>query len=562
MPFIQHRGEVQGGAAGVETGRFQEFGDHNDGHVAFLADLPAHLETVRGGGLYVCSQLVYKITIVRDPSGKLIYLKCGKEARGWKVLTLFVIPAMCSYLSQAKGDRSANETRAPEQSALEIRRHSIMKSASTGTRKGRSPSPVTWMFLFAFFLPVFSWAAPAVPLLTPQEAVRIGLENNFDLALARGQTAVATNNRRAGVGPFLPEVSANAGFGGELGDRATRTTLGASAGLLVFDGFQSYHGYQRLKSQESAAGLAQRLALESTLESILSGYFSIVREKRRLDAIRELLAVSEERAKLAQARMEVGAGSRLEQLQALSDLNADSSSFLGQEVALRDAKLRLNQLLARNPVQDFEVQDSIPLEPGLRVEELRSRLGEENASLRQARALRSASASALREARGGYLPDLNAGLRYSTTPEALSGDPALPAQEEGVTYSLSLSVPIFDRLRTRRDVGNARIGLRQDETRLKQKELEIRGEFEQAAERHASGLRQVALEERNLEVSRLQAEAAREKFRLGASSPLEFRDAQTRLLDSQSRLANARQETKVAELALKRLSGSLVKETP
>jgi outer membrane protein TolC len=72
----------------------------------------------------------------------------------------------------------------------------------------------------------------------------------------------------------------------------------------------------------------------------------------------------------------------------------------------------------------------------------------------------------------------------------------------------------------------------------------------------------VALEERNLEVSRLQAEAARERYRLGASSPLEFRDAQTRLLDSRSRLSAARQETKAAELALKRLAGALVREAP
>ena len=73
-------------------------------------------------------------------------------------------------------------------------------------------------------------------------------------------------------------------------------------------------------------------------------------------------------ARLAQARMEVGAGSRLEQLQALSDLNTDSSAFLGQQIALGDAKLRLNQLLARDPALDFEVRDSIPLETGLPLE--------------------------------------------------------------------------------------------------------------------------------------------------------------------------------------------------
>jgi outer membrane protein TolC len=397
--------------------------------------------------------------------------------------------------------------------------------------------------------------APADPLLTPDQAVRIGLEHNHSLSLARDEAAIARNNRQAGIGPFLPDLSANARHNGVIGESENVTSVGASAGLIIFDGFQSWHAYQRLKTQEASARLDERLQIEATLESILAGYFGIVQQERRLDAIRELLAVSEERARLAQARMEVGAGSRLEQLQALSDLNADSASFLSQTVAIREAKVRLNLLLGRDPQAAFQVQDSIPLEAGLPVGAWRDRLGEANAGILRARAQRKAASHGVKEARSGYYPDLNASLSYGTLVEDLDQEPTL-------TYGLSLSVPLFDRLRTRRDVGNARLALRQGETRLRQQEQQIRGEFEQAAERHASGLRRVALEERNLEVSRLQAEAARERYRLGASSPLEFRDAQTRLLDSQSRLAAARQETKAAELALKRLAGALVREAP
>jgi outer membrane protein TolC len=92
------------------------------------------------------------------------------------------------------------------------------------------------------------------------------------------------------------------------------------------------------------------------------------------------------------------------------------------------------------------------------------------------------------------------------------------------------------------------------------REAEVRAEFEDAAQRHALGLRQVALEDRNLEVARLQAEAARERYRVGSASPLVFRDAQRKLLDAQSRLISARRDAKAAELALKRLAGVLVRE--
>src|SRR5690606_8136454 len=146
-------------------------------------------------------------------------------------------------------------------------------------------------------------------VLSADEAVRAGLENNFDLSLVRDETALATLNRRTGLGPFLPTASAQANHAGDLKDGSSpRTTVGVSANLQLFDGFQSTFAYRRLKAQETAATLRERDAVENTVESILSTYYDIARQKRLLAALREALAVSEERARLAAARREVGAG--------------------------------------------------------------------------------------------------------------------------------------------------------------------------------------------------------------------------------------------------------------
>lgn len=404
-------------------------------------------------------------------------------------------------------------------------------------------------------------AKPSPPLLRPEEAVRLALENNYSLSLARDEARIAKNNRSAGIGPFLPDVNASAVHRGVIGESESDQALGASARLMIFDGFASYHAYQRLKALERSASLEQRQALETTLEDVLAGYYAVTQEKLQLGAIEEQLAVSGERARLAQARMEVGAGSRLEQLQALSDLNADSAAYLSQQTAVRDAKVRLSLLLARDPAGDFDVLDTIPLEAALPAEAWRAALPERNAAILQAREARRAARSGVKEAQGSYWPEVIGSMQYSATPEAIANDD-FGFREQGLSYSIALSVPIFDQLRRRREVGNAKIGLRQDETRLRQRETEIAGEYEQALQRHASAVRRVTLEERNLEVSRLQAEAAQERYKLGASSSLEFRDAQTRLLESRSRLASARQEAKAAELSLKRLAGMLVQEVP
>src|SRR5690606_36889869 len=150
---------------------------------------------------------------------------------------------------------------------------------------------------------------------------------------------------------------------------------------------------------------------------------------------------------------------------------------------------------------------------------------------------------------------LSGGLGYSTAPDALNSAPVTGS--DAVTYSVNLSLPLFTGLRTRQSVGTARIALRQQETSLLQVEQDVRTEYAQAEGRYVSGLRQIALEERNIEVARLQAEAARERYRVGASSALEFRDAQQRLLTARVRLATVRQTAKQSELSLKRLAGVL-----
>ncbi len=400
-----------------------------------------------------------------------------------------------------------------------------------------------------------------LPLLSPEEAVRIGLKNNFSLSLARDQADLATLNRQTGVGPFLPTASASASHSGEFdGDTDPRTTIGAGVNLQIFNGFQSWFAYRRLQAQENAAALRERIAVEAAIEEILGSYYGIVLQKRQLEAIREMLEVSAERARLSQARHEVGAGSRLEQLQSLADLNADSSALMNGEIALREAMIRLNLQMGRSAEILFDVPDSIPVESGLPVESLRAGIPERNPVLLEARTQRIASELSLNEARGLRLPAVQGGVSYSTAPDALNASPVTGTDR--IQYSVGVSVPLFDGLRARQATGGARIQLRQQETVLRQREYEVLADFAEAEARYLSGLRQIGLEERNLEVAILQAEAARERFQVGASSPLEFRDAQRRLLDAHSRLASARRSAKQSELALKRLAGVLAAPVP
>jgi outer membrane protein len=396
--------------------------------------------------------------------------------------------------------------------------------------------------------------------LALQDAVRLAVESNFALSLSRDKADAAVNARQGAAGNFLPSANASATRSGTFDDKPGQTSIGASANWILFDGFQNRNGYRKAQSQERSALLQERAALESLLETVVVSYYDIVQLKQRLAAIGHLLAVSQERAALAQAKLEVGAGSKLEQLQSLADLNEDSSAWLNQGISLSTAKVRLNQVLAREPSLEFDVADSIPLEAAPPLDDWRQGLAENNSAIAQARANQDASASSLAEQRGRWLPTLNTGVDYSAVPEALNSGQV--GSRSGFGYNIKLSVPLFDRLATRTAVRDAKLGLRSGETRLREAELAAAADFEQARRQYTAARQRIALEERNLVVARLQAEAAQERYKLGASSPLEFRDAQTRLLDAEGRWITARQSAKQSETALQRLAGVLVKQAP
>lgn len=393
--------------------------------------------------------------------------------------------------------------------------------------------------------------------LTLEEAIQKAVEKNFDLSLARDRTEIAANALRGEAGSFLPALEATATHAGTLWRDSTGTTLGVSADWIVFNGFQNYHGYRRQAFLEQSVRLEERQSLESLLETVVAAYYDIVQLKQKRAALHHLLAVSRERAVLSQARLDVGAGSRLENLQAQADLNADSSAYLDQGLALAQAKVRLNGVLARVPSLDFDVADSIPLAARLPLEEWCKGLDVNNSSIAAAKLRRSAAISALAAARGRWLPAVRTSLSFGAGSEKFQNDGFRDRNDW--SYGVGLTVPLFDRLGTPTAVRNAKVEARSEETRLSQVASQVAVEFEQARNQYETSTLRIALEQDNLQVARQQADAAKERFRLGVSPSLEFRDAQTRLLEAEGRLISARQSAKQAETTLQRLAGYLVR---
>ncbi|HKJ69159.1 MAG TPA: TolC family protein [bacterium] len=418
--------------------------------------------------------------------------------------------------------------------------------------------------------------AHAQDILTIDQAIRIGLENNYSIRIARNVVAIAENNNSLGNAGFLPQVNVSGNqntnitnsrqeyaFTDEVNERtgAQSQSLGSNVALnwTIFDGFRMFVTRQKLNELEAEGELSARVTIEGALSDIISAYYTIVREKQTLEVLREAVTISRERLNIAREKLDLGSGSGLETLQARADLNSDSSAFVRQEVNVRNAKIAFNELLAREPGTEFTVSNAIPIQQDLALADLESRLENSNNQLQRARVNQTIARLNLQQVQSERYPSvaLNAGYNFSRS-ESESGFLS-SNRSSGYNFGLTASFNLFDGFDLNRRVQNAKLDLRTSEYHYRDVRNTLRSTLQQIYENYQSNLQLLGLEQENVEVARQTVEVAQERYRLGTITQLELREAQRSFIQAESRLVNVQYQGKLAETELKSLTGQLLR---
>ena len=173
--------------------------------------------------------------------------------------------------------------------------------------------------------------------ITLQQIVSLALERNYDVLLAKNVSEAAATDDRYAFGVFLPQIDATAGtiwnsnrqelrFADETRNnkgKAESNSVTASTQLLwtLFDGTRMFATRQRVEAIASQGELIVKDQMVNTIAAVATNYFDVIRAKQQLKAIQEQMAVSEERVRLAERKLEVGTGAKPDVLQAQIDLN-------------------------------------------------------------------------------------------------------------------------------------------------------------------------------------------------------------------------------------------------
>ena len=409
--------------------------------------------------------------------------------------------------------------------------------------------------------------------LSLEQAVQLALENDFDIKLNKNDVEQAKNNvSRANAG-MLPVVTGNFSTNNTvsntkqtLSSGQTQQRTGAKNSNLaygpvlnwqVFDGFEMFARYDRLKELEQLGEANFKLTVQNTLADVINNYYDLVSQQQQIKALSGALDISRLRLKNSNNRFKIGKAAKLEVLAASVDLNADTTNLLRQIDVYRSTKIRLNELLAREISTEFKVSDTIIIGNNLLLSELQASASQLNPNLQSALINRRIAEINLKEVKANRYPDVNINSGYNFSKSTSELGFARSSTGRGFNYGLTASVNIFNGFLQKRNEKNASLQIENSKIQFDKITQNVTSQLTSLYQTYITNLELVRLEQENLGVAKQNMDITLEKFRIGSVAPLEFREAQRNYIDANARFTNSQFEAKLAEIALLQLSGKL-----
>lgn len=425
--------------------------------------------------------------------------------------------------------------------------------------------------LLAFFFIAFQ--SQAQELLTVEEAVRIALENNYEIRIASNELEIDKTGVSIGNAGMLPVIGATANSNNSIQnssqtradgniielDDALNNNLnyGVVMDWTIFDGFSMFARYNQLKELENLSEAQLQQTILAKVSDVMITYYDLVQQQQQLTALDSTLVISDQRLRLADNRFSIGKSSKLEVLNAQVDMNTDQTMQLRQQELYKNTKIRLNQILARDTKIEFYVIDEIPVDDELFLPVLEELALQQNPLLQAQVIANNIAKLELKRVKAGRYPTLIASTGYQFSESESSLGFISFGKSRGWNYGLSARMNIFDGFTQKQSEQIAKIQIENTELVIEQQSLDLQSQLGTAYQTYKTNISLIELERKNEAIAKENLDITMEKFRIGTIPTIEFRTAQLNYINAIVRHSNARFQAKLSEISLKEFAGNL-----
>lgn len=413
----------------------------------------------------------------------------------------------------------------------------------------------------------------AQELLTLENAVKIALENNYEIKIADNNLKIDQTNVAIGNAGMLPSISAVASDNNSIQNtsqtRADGNTVelenaknsnlsyGVALDWTIFDGLKMFAKYDQLKELQNLSDTQLKMTILNKVSSVNSVYFDLIQEQQKLSDLDSTIIISKKRLEFTQNRYTIGKSSKLDVLNAQVDLNTDLGNLLKEKQAYANAKTLLNQILARDLNTDFVVSEGINVDRKLKLVELIDLAEKQNPELMMQIINKRVSELDLKQIKGERYPIVKVNTGYNFNDSKSSLGFTTESSAHGLNYGFTASLNLFDGNAQNRNEKIAKMQIDNSKLAIDQQLIQLRSNLTVAFQVYLTNLDLIDLEENNTSISKKNMEITAEKFKIGTITSVEFRAAQLNYINSRIRLSSAQFQAKLSEITLRELAGNL-----
>ena len=333
---------------------------------------------------------------------------------------------------------------------------------------------------------------------------------------------------------------------------------GAFLTWTIFDGMKMFATKERLNLLEQQGELSMKLEMEQQIELLTLLYFQAVRQEQLMKGIRATIQVSEERIKLYERKLEIGAGSNVELLQAKLDYNAQKSNLLSQKSLLSEYKSNLLALLKTDANASVEVDTIFEFENIKSLEEIKQKIEQSNQSVMLAKRNVQVQTQLLKESQSLVLPRVGLTSAYNFARNENAAGFSLLNQNLGYNFGVNLSWNIFNGFNTRNQIKVGKFAVQNSQIEVDKIKFTFYNAAFSAYQKMLNDQEILTLEEENIQLAKEALNISLARLKIGLGNYLEIKEGQSTYEESITRLVNARYNLKQSETTIKKLMGSLV----
>lgn len=428
-------------------------------------------------------------------------------------------------------------------------------------------------------------------VLTLEDALARAADHNPQYRQALNQVDLAVPQGRAAWGAFLPDLNLNYStgqrfsreptardfFGNPIENQDLRTRVSSDASQFLsmnmdlLQGGRRFHGLAQARAQARVSRRAGERELNAVLAEVQRQFLTAQRQKARMAVELDLLAAREQDVEATRRRFELATISRSDLLGTQLELEAQRVAVIQARGEFDKGLLALAKAIGDPGLSKIDVApgDPEPFDPATLDLDALVELGRrESPQVGEAAATLSLRQAALRNQKAARWPTLRLTSNfyrnaYGDEQTALFDLLELNFSPDDFRASvgLNVSVPLFTRFETSRNIAEADVQLRNAGEAMRQTELEVEEQIRARYVDLETAWATFQERSRRLEIAGERLRIVREEYQLATKSIEDLRTAVREEASALRDVVDQRYEFATALVGLHEAAGAVARET-